>query len=208
MTDSGDGGQLEVGREIRRLREARGWSQAKLAGDTGMGVSGISQIETGARNPSAATLWKIAGALGVEVGALFPKAQSPLPFDEAAGRSPEERIETSTSLAEAIASMSVAHRSAFEGLAGAPAEEISELFLQASLVYIGAETIAYDTGYLSAAKADSTAERAAKLKMCDALDKMERIANEIMQAMMAAEAEQDLPEGVVSLARYQRRRAG
>jgi transcriptional regulator with XRE-family HTH domain len=26
-----------------------------------MGVSGISQIETGARNPSAVTLWKIAG---------------------------------------------------------------------------------------------------------------------------------------------------
>jgi transcriptional regulator with XRE-family HTH domain len=57
---------MDVGREIRRLREARGWSQAKLAGATGMGVSGISQIETGARNPSAVTLWKIAGALGVE----------------------------------------------------------------------------------------------------------------------------------------------
>lgn len=79
---------MDVGREIRRLREARGWSQAKLAGNTSMGVSGISQIETGARNPSAVTLWKIAGALGVEVGDLFPKAQSPLPFEEAAGRSP------------------------------------------------------------------------------------------------------------------------
>ena len=70
---------MDVGREIRRLREARGWSQAKLAGDTGMGVSGISQIETGARNPSAVSLAKIAGALGVEVGDLFPKAQAPLP---------------------------------------------------------------------------------------------------------------------------------
>jgi transcriptional regulator with XRE-family HTH domain len=63
-----------------------------------MGVSGISQIETGTRNPSVATLWKIADALGVEVGDLFPKAQSPLPFDEAAGRSLEERIATSNSL--------------------------------------------------------------------------------------------------------------
>jgi transcriptional regulator with XRE-family HTH domain len=53
-----------------------------------MGVSGISQIETGARNPSAVTLWKIAGALGVEVGDLFPIAQSPLPFKEAAGDHP------------------------------------------------------------------------------------------------------------------------
>jgi transcriptional regulator with XRE-family HTH domain len=73
---------MDVGREIRRLREARGWSQAKLAGDTGMGVSGISQIETGARNPSAATLWKIAEALGVEVGDLFPKDQARLPLEE------------------------------------------------------------------------------------------------------------------------------
>jgi transcriptional regulator with XRE-family HTH domain len=67
---------MDVGREIRRLREAKGWSQAKLAGDTGMGVSGISQIETGARNPSAVTLWKIAEALEVQVGDLFPKAGS------------------------------------------------------------------------------------------------------------------------------------
>ncbi len=70
---------MEVGREIRRLREKRGWSQAKLAGAAGMGVSGISQIETGVRNPSAVTLAKIAEALGVGVGDLYPKGQSPLP---------------------------------------------------------------------------------------------------------------------------------
>jgi transcriptional regulator with XRE-family HTH domain len=208
MTENEHGGQMEVGREIRRLREARGWSQAKLAGDTGMGVSGISQIETGARNPSAATLWKIAGALGVEVGDLFPKAQSPLPFEEAAGRSPEERIKTSNSLAKAVESLSVAHRNAFERLAGAPAEEIGGLFLQASLTYIGAEHVAEDAGYSIDAEGDSPAEREAKRKMCDALDKMEKIADEIEQAMKAAEAEQELPEGVASLTRYQRRRAG
>lgn len=73
---------MEVGREIRRLREAKGWSQAKLAGDAGMGVSGISQIETGARNPSAATLQRIAEALGVEVRDLFPLEQAPLLLPE------------------------------------------------------------------------------------------------------------------------------
>src|SRR5215218_7849607 len=74
---------MDVGREIRRLREARGWSQAKLAAGADMGVSGISQIETGARNPSAVTLSKIAEALGVGVADLFPKAQAPLPeFEE------------------------------------------------------------------------------------------------------------------------------
>lgn len=72
---------MDVGREIRRLRESKGWSQAKLAGETGMGISSVSQIETGVRNPSAATLWKIAEALGVGIADLFPKAQSPLPLD-------------------------------------------------------------------------------------------------------------------------------
>jgi transcriptional regulator with XRE-family HTH domain len=70
---------MNVGHEIRRLREAKGWSQAKLAGAADMGVSGVSQIETGARNPSAVTLSKIAEALGVGVADLFPKGQAPLP---------------------------------------------------------------------------------------------------------------------------------
>jgi transcriptional regulator with XRE-family HTH domain len=70
---------MDVGREIRRLREARGWSQAKLAAGADMGVSGISQIETGARNPSAVTLSKIAEALGVGVADLFPKGLSSSP---------------------------------------------------------------------------------------------------------------------------------
>jgi transcriptional regulator with XRE-family HTH domain len=74
---------MDVGKEIRRLREARGWSQAKLAGASNMGTSGISQIETGARNPSAATLSKIAEALGVEIRDLFPLGQAPLPLEEA-----------------------------------------------------------------------------------------------------------------------------
>ncbi len=72
---------MEVGREIRQLREAKGWSQTKLAADAGMGVSGISQIETGARNPSMTTLARIAGALGVEVADLFPKVEAQRPLD-------------------------------------------------------------------------------------------------------------------------------
>lgn len=67
---------MDVGAEIRRAREAKGWSQAKLAAGADMGVSGISQIETGTRNPSVVTLSKIAEALGVGVADLFPKAPS------------------------------------------------------------------------------------------------------------------------------------
>ncbi len=70
----------DVGQEIRRLREARGWGQAKLAVEAGVAVSGVSQIENGRRNANSSTLIKLAGALGVEVADLFPKAEEPLPF--------------------------------------------------------------------------------------------------------------------------------
>ena len=72
----------EVGQEIRRLREAKGWSQPKLAVEAGVAVSGGSQIENGKRNPNSSTLMKLAAALDVEVADLFPKAQSPLPLED------------------------------------------------------------------------------------------------------------------------------
>jgi transcriptional regulator with XRE-family HTH domain len=68
-----------IGKEVRRLREAKGWSQAKLAVETGMAVSGISQIENDRRNPNSATLTKLARALEVEVADLFPLGQPRLP---------------------------------------------------------------------------------------------------------------------------------
>jgi len=71
-----------VGREIKRLREGRGWSQTRLAVEADMSVSGISMIEGGHRNLTTTTLGKLAKALGVEVADLFPKkAQAPLPLD-------------------------------------------------------------------------------------------------------------------------------
>jgi transcriptional regulator with XRE-family HTH domain len=68
-----------VGRQVRRLREERGWSQTTLAVEAGMSVSGISMIENGHRNLSTVTLAKLAEALGVEVRDLFPLEQAPLP---------------------------------------------------------------------------------------------------------------------------------
>ena len=74
----------DVGREIKRLREQRGWSQAKLAVAADMAVSGVSQIENGKRNLSTVTLAKLARALEVEVADFFPKAQTSLSFEDLA----------------------------------------------------------------------------------------------------------------------------
>lgn len=71
----------EVGAEIRRLREGQGWTGAQLAVYAGMAPSAVSQIETGKRSPNTGSLAKIARALEVEVGDLFPKAEAQLPLD-------------------------------------------------------------------------------------------------------------------------------
>lgn len=72
----------EVGREIRRLRAAKGWGQTKLAAAADMAVSGVSQIENGHRNPNSATLIKLARALGVEAADLFPRGPEPSLFED------------------------------------------------------------------------------------------------------------------------------
>jgi transcriptional regulator with XRE-family HTH domain len=84
-------GDQGVGREVKRLREARGWSQTRLAAEAGMSVSGVSMIESGHRNLTTTTLAKLAGALGVEVRDLFPLGQAPLP-DPPGTSEAEERL--------------------------------------------------------------------------------------------------------------------
>jgi transcriptional regulator with XRE-family HTH domain len=69
----------EIGTQIRRLRRSKDWTVAQLAVYADMSPSAVSQIETGRRSPTAASMSKLAGALGVEVRDLFPLDQAPLP---------------------------------------------------------------------------------------------------------------------------------
>ena len=72
-----------IGDEVRRRREELGLTGAQLAARAGMAPSAVSQIETGKRIPSSASVIKLAEALGVEVGDLYPKkAQAPLPLED------------------------------------------------------------------------------------------------------------------------------
>jgi transcriptional regulator with XRE-family HTH domain len=63
-----------VGEEVKRLRRAKGWTQEQLAVYAGSSQPTVNLLEAGKRNPSAATLEKVARALEVEVVDLFPKA--------------------------------------------------------------------------------------------------------------------------------------
>jgi transcriptional regulator with XRE-family HTH domain len=79
-TEATNGGRMAelleaIGHNIRRLRDEKGWNQTELGFRAGASPSIISLIENGKRNPSTATLAKIAEALGVEVVDLFPKGR-------------------------------------------------------------------------------------------------------------------------------------
>jgi transcriptional regulator with XRE-family HTH domain len=61
----------QVGANVRRLREARGWSQEQLAFESSLHRTYISGVERGVRNPTVVVLAEIAKALGVSPGQLL-----------------------------------------------------------------------------------------------------------------------------------------
>jgi XRE family transcriptional regulator, regulator of sulfur utilization len=66
-----DGSAAETGRRIRRLRGERGLSLSELARRAGIGKATLSGLESGTRNPTAGTLYAIAGQLDVPLAALL-----------------------------------------------------------------------------------------------------------------------------------------
>ena len=60
-----------VGERLRSARRARGVSLAALAAAAAVGKGSLSEIENGTRNPTLATLYSLAGALGVPLATLL-----------------------------------------------------------------------------------------------------------------------------------------
>lgn len=62
--------QGAVAANVRALRSARGFSLGELASVSGIGKATLSRIEAGQGNPTVETLFALADALGVPLGAL------------------------------------------------------------------------------------------------------------------------------------------
>lgn len=56
---------------VKRLREAKGWTQGKLADEMGLQQPAISVLENGRANPTLAFLEALAATLGVTFAELF-----------------------------------------------------------------------------------------------------------------------------------------
>lgn len=60
-----------LGWRVRQLREAKGWTQERLADRVALDRSYIAGIEAGLRNPSFKALGKIARGFGVSLSELL-----------------------------------------------------------------------------------------------------------------------------------------
>ena len=64
---------------IKRYREYRKWTQARLAEETGVSVNFLSDIENGKKWISPASMVKFAAVLNIEPYELFKPADTPDP---------------------------------------------------------------------------------------------------------------------------------
>ncbi len=60
-----------IGKQLKELRRNKGWSQQRLAGESGLSFNTITRIEQGiGDSPTLKTLIKLADALGVGLDEL------------------------------------------------------------------------------------------------------------------------------------------
>lgn len=67
---------IALGKQIRKVRQERGFSQEDFAAEVDLSRSYYGGIERGERNVAALNLMRIAATLQVEVGQLFPQKMS------------------------------------------------------------------------------------------------------------------------------------
>ena len=60
-----------LGRNVRKLREAKGWSQEDYADRAGIHRTYVSDIERGCRNPTIMVVEKLAVPFEVSTGSLL-----------------------------------------------------------------------------------------------------------------------------------------
>ena len=65
------------GDQLRRLRTHLGWSQEKLAFESGLDRSYVGGVERGERNISLRNIYRLAAAMGLPAKALFDLKTSP-----------------------------------------------------------------------------------------------------------------------------------
>ncbi|MDR2880952.1 MAG: helix-turn-helix transcriptional regulator [Azoarcus sp.] len=61
----------QFGLRLSEIRKSRGWSQERLASESGLARSYVGGVERGQRNIALRNICKLAGALGLSPSVLF-----------------------------------------------------------------------------------------------------------------------------------------
>ncbi|HJA48307.1 MAG TPA: helix-turn-helix transcriptional regulator [Candidatus Agathobaculum intestinipullorum] len=72
--------EVQFGTQIRKMRKAFGLTQAEFAEKSGISMMSLRRYETNERQPTMATITRMAGALGLEVGEFLwndPESKRP-----------------------------------------------------------------------------------------------------------------------------------
>ena len=93
---------LLVAERVKAARLTQGHSLSHLAKQAGLGKGSLSELEAGRRNPTLATLYSLADALGVPLSHLLPDAGSQQPQAEVASPGIRATLLHSTVTAEQI----------------------------------------------------------------------------------------------------------
>lgn len=67
---------IKIGKRIRELRKQRGFSQESFSYEVGLDRTYMGSVERGERNIAAINLIRIAKALKIEAGELFPSIRT------------------------------------------------------------------------------------------------------------------------------------
>jgi len=67
---------IALGRQIRKVREKKGFTQEGFAAASGIDRAYYGRIERGENNVASLNMIKIAMTLGVEVGELYPSMRA------------------------------------------------------------------------------------------------------------------------------------
>ena len=80
-----------IAKNVVRLKNARGWTQGRLARESGLTPSTISRIVNGERNISSGSIKALANAFGVTPEVLFSDDDLPAPAPEKVRRCPWQK---------------------------------------------------------------------------------------------------------------------
>jgi len=59
------------GKHLAKIRKESGWSQERLANESGLARSYVGDVERGIRNIALINIFRIADTLGIDVAELF-----------------------------------------------------------------------------------------------------------------------------------------